>query len=447
MERNRSDFSQHVGVRTINVAVVGLWHLGTVTAACVASAGHRVVAYDPDPALIDELRQARLPVAEPGLAQLTRAELETGRLQFSADLASIRNAEIVWITFETPVDDEDRANVEFVIQQVSQLFAHLAAGSIVLVSSQLPVGSVGRLEQMYRAACPEGGASFACSPENLRLGNALELFLKADRFVVGTRTPADRGRLGELLRPFTSQIEWMSVESAEMTKHAINAFLAVSVTFINEVAALCERVGASAREVEQGLKSDRRIGPGAYVRPGAAIAGGTLARDITYLVECCAAAGFTAPLLSAVPASNRQHKEWARQRLQALLGSLQKRTVAVLGLTYKPGTDTLRRSSALELCSWLSECGTHVRAFDPAVLSLPPALSDKITVCASWNEAVRGAEAVVVATEWPELLDMTAADLVRTAGRIPLVLDASGFLEKTLGGKSNLRYLTVGRAA
>jgi UDPglucose 6-dehydrogenase len=413
----------------------------------VASAGHRVVAIDPDAALIEQLRAATLPVAEPGLAELTKAGLASGRLSFTEDPAGIRNCDVVWITFDTPVDDEDHADVDFVINQVGKLFTHLAAGSIVLVSSQLPVGSIGRLEQLYQAACPQGTATFACSPENLRLGKAIEVFLKADRFVVGTRTPADRQRLQGLLHTFTTHIEWMSVESAEMTKHAINAFLAVSVTFVNELAALCEQVGASAREVELGLKTDQRIGPKAYVKPGAAFAGGTLARDITYLVERCGRVGLPAPLLSAVLPSNRQHREWAQRRLQTLLGSLRGKTIAVLGLTYKPGTDTLRRSSAVELCEWLSAQGTRVRAFDPAVNSLPQGFSGKITLCTSWNEAVREAEAVVVATEWPEFRALTGADLVREAGRIPLVLDASGFLDKTLGSHAQLPYLCVGRAA
>jgi UDPglucose 6-dehydrogenase len=431
----------------MNVSVVGLWHLGTVTAACVASAGHHVVGFDPDAALTEQLSAGGLPVAEPDLAELTSAGLASGHLTFTADPAGIRSSDIVWITFDTPVDDEDHADVEFVIHQVSDLFVHLAPGSIVLVSSQLPVGSVARLERLYRAACPRGTATFASSPENLRLGKAIDVFLHADRFVVGTRAPADQDRLGELLHTFTSRIEWMSVESAEMTKHAINAFLAVSVTFTNELAALCEQVGASAGEVEVGLKTDQRIGPKAYVKPGAAFAGGTLARDIAYLLAQCRVAGLNAPLLSAVAPSNQQHKGWARRRLQALLGELRGKTVAVLGLTYKPGTNTLRRSSAVELCEWLSAQGAQVRAFDPAIKTLPSELAQKITLTRSWREAVHGAEAVVVATELPEFRDVTSTDLVREAGRIPLVLDASGFLDKTLGCDGPVRYLCVGRAA
>src|SRR5262249_38505130 len=159
----------------------------------------------------------------------------------------------------------------------------LKGDALVVVSSQLPVGSVAELERRYRAVRPGGGARFACVPENLRLGKAIEAFRRADRYVCGVRRDADRERLHGLLAPFTDHLEWMSVESAEMTKHALNAFLAASVTFINEVASLCEQVGADAREVERGLKSDVRIGPRAYLKAGPAFAGGTLARDVSTL--------------------------------------------------------------------------------------------------------------------------------------------------------------------
>jgi len=431
----------------MNVAVVGLWHLGTVTAACVAAAGHQVVGFDPDATLIQKLSLGELPVSEPGLAEMTTAGLDAGRLSFSADRRSIEKSRIVWVTFDTPVDEDDQADVDFVVQQVVQLFPCLAAGSVVLISSQLPVGSIRRLEELYRTACPRGSVAFACSPENARLGKAIDNFLNADRFVVGTRTLVDQLKLGELLHTFTTSIEWMSVESAEMTKHAINAFLAVSVTFINELAVLCEQVGASAREVERGLKTDQRIGPKAYLKPGAAFAGGPLARDVTYLVENCATVGLPAPLLSAVHPSNRQHKDWARRRLQEVLGPLRGKTVAVLGLTYKPGIDTMRHSSAVEICLWLHAQGTIVRVFDPAVGALPAELSNKLTLCQSSGEAVRGAEAVLVATEWPEFRELTLADLQNDPEPIPYVLDASGFLDITLGQDQQVRYITVGRAA
>ena len=268
----------------MKVAVLGLWHLGSVTAACLAAAGHSVSAFDPAPGTVAALAAGRLPVAEPGLAELITRGIQLGALRFTSDLpAAVRDAEVVWITFDTPVDEDDVADVAFVERQVEAAFPYLAEGSVVLCSSQLPVGTIGRLEQAWLRAAGGRTVSFACSPENLRLGKAIDVFTNPDRIIVGVRDDRTRARVQALLQPITDRIEWMSVESAEMTKHAVNAFLATSVTFINELAALCERTGADAKEVERGLKTERRIGPHAYLSPGGAFAGGTLARDVTFL--------------------------------------------------------------------------------------------------------------------------------------------------------------------
>src|ERR1700682_4082149 len=199
----------------MKVAVVGLWHLGCVTAACVASAGFRVVGHDPDADTITALQTGWLPITKPGLDPVTRRMMDEGRLTFSADPASVQTAGIVWVTFDTPVDDDERADVDFVVERVTALFPHLGSGALVVVSSQLPVGSTARLERLYRDSCPEGTSTFACIPEHLRLGKAIEVFSHADRFVAGVRSLADRARLATLLAPFTARIEWMSVESAE----------------------------------------------------------------------------------------------------------------------------------------------------------------------------------------------------------------------------------------
>ncbi|MCC6190925.1 MAG: UDP-glucose/GDP-mannose dehydrogenase family protein, partial [Anaerolineales bacterium] len=293
----------------MNVCVFGLWHLGSVTAACLAAAGHNVTGLDPDPAVVAGLADGCPPLFEPGLEALVRAGLAGGRLRFTSEAAeALAGAEVAWVTDDTPVDDDDRADVDFVVERVTGLFPHLAAGALVLISSQVPVGTTRRLEQAYAAAFPGGSASFAYSPENLRLGGAIKAFREPDRVVAGVRRPADRERVARLLAPFTGRVEWMSVESAEMTKHALNAFLATSVAFINEVAALSEQVGADAKEVERGLKSEARIGPRAYLSPGAAFAGGTLARDVAFLTAIGAERAVPTPLLAGVRASNDAHK-------------------------------------------------------------------------------------------------------------------------------------------
>ena len=318
----------------MRVCVVGLWHLGTVTAACLASVGHDVVGLDFEPDTVAKLSAGQAPLFEPGLDALLQQGLADGRLRFSADPdEALAGAEVVWVTYDTPVDDDDRADVTYVVERVARLFPALEPGALVLISSQLPVGSTRRLEQVYAAAHPDRQVSFAYSPENLRLGKAISVFTQPDRVVAGVRNAADQQRVAALLGPITERVEWMGVESAEMTKHALNAFLATSVTFINEVATLCEQVGADAKEVERGLKSEVRIGPRAYLGPGGAFAGGTLARDINFLSAIGAAHDRPTHLISAVRASNDAHKSWAGHRLEALLSSLAGRRIAVWGLT------------------------------------------------------------------------------------------------------------------
>jgi UDPglucose 6-dehydrogenase len=246
--------------------------------------GHQVVGLDLDAVVVASLRDGKAPIFEPGLDVLLRSGLDTGHLQFIDQPAALpADVELVWVTYDTPVDTYDVADVDFVFTQLEASLPHLPAGATVLVSSQLPVGSVRRLQNLAADTCPDKRLGFASSPENLRLGKAIDVFLKPDRVVVGTRSERDKRRIAAALQPIDAKVEWMSVESAEMTKHAINAFLATSVVFANEIAIMCEQVGADAKEVERGLKSEQRIGPKAYLGPGGAFAGGTLARDIEFL--------------------------------------------------------------------------------------------------------------------------------------------------------------------
>jgi len=426
----------------MKVAVLGLWHLGSVTAACTAAAGHSVTAWDPDRRAREALAVGRPPVAEPGLAELVAEVLASGALHVgnTADEA-VCDADVVWVTFDTPVDDEDRADVEHVVAHVKSAMPALKHGTVVLSSSQLPVGTIARLEREYTGLGTGRTVSFACSPENLRLGKALEVFRNPDRVIIGVRSDADRARLEALFVPITSRLEWMSVESAEMTKHAVNAFLATSVTFINEIAALCERTGADAREVERGLRTEQRIGPRAYLGPGAAFAGGTLARDVVFLQALGQSVERPTPLMDGVDASNRAHRAWARRRVEALLGNLAGKVVAIWGLTYKPGTDTLRRSMAVELCRALAAGGATVRVHDPAAGELPQDV--RAIRAATPLEAAEGADVIVLATEWPEYRTVTPDELAATV-RVPLVVDANGFLRGSLAHDRRFRLLTVG---
>jgi UDPglucose 6-dehydrogenase len=307
----------------------------------------------------------------------------------------------------------------------------------------MPVGSTSHIAQQYRSEFPETDVSFACSPENLRLGKALSVFRNPGRIVVGVSRASDRERLSIFLTPFCSNLVWMSVESAEMTKHALNAFLGNSVAFMNEIARVCEQTGADAKEVEQGLKTDERIGPRAYLSPGGAFAGGTLARDLVFLSERAAQTGVHAPLFSSILESNEFHKNWPLRKVEAMLGDLAGKRIAVLGLTYKPGTDTLRRSAAVGLCRSLHSRGATVHAFDPVVKKIPEDL--KVELCSSAASALSGCDAAVVATEWPQFRELKTRDFVDNM-RTPIVIDANRFLEASLPPSPPLRYVAVGKA-
>lgn len=428
----------------MRICVLGLWHLGLVTAACMAKIGHRVTGLDVDAENISRLKRCSLHLYEPGLEDLVKTAQERGQLDFTADPATLANAEVLWVAFDTPVDEEDRADVEFVAKSILAVAGFLPRHLRIVISSQVPVGFTRRMERQCRELYPDRDWVWAYSPENLRLGKAIQVFENPDRIVIGISRPRDSALFQPLFSSICDRLEWMNIESAEMTKHAVNAFLATSVVFANEIAALCERVGADAKEVERGLKSEARIGPKAYVSPGTAFAGGTLARDIHFLTEMGQSCGEPALLFHAVRDSNDHHRDWAKRKCGECFPDLGGRRVAVLGLTYKPGTNTLRRSLAIELCRWLHAGGAQVTAFDPQIKTLPDDLQHVISLQYSVAETLDGADCVVIATEHPEFRDIDG-QLMASLKTGAVVIDANGVLEKICKEIKNLRYIAVGR--
>ena len=348
----------------MKIAVQGLWHLGSVTATCLASMNFKVIAVDTDKTLIGNFNQGILPIFEPGLEDLFKKNKKN--LTFSDDLNKLTNVDILWITYDTPVNNRDKADVEFVVQKIKDSLFFLKDSSVVLISSQLPVESIKSLELYVKKKRRK--ISFAYSPENLRLGNSLNVFLNPDRIVVGIRNEYSKKIISKILAKITNNIIWMSVESAEMTKHAINSFLALSVTFANELASICEKVGADAKQVEMGLKTDIRIGKKAYLGPGGPFAGGTLARDIKFLENISKKFSLKNNIISSVFKSNQNHKQWHQKLiLNEFAGNLNKKKFLILGLTYKPDTNTLRRSQSIELINWLLTKKASISAYDPSI--------------------------------------------------------------------------------
>jgi len=421
----------------MKITVQGLWHLGSVTAGC-CSQYFPVIGFDEDIAVVKALNKGTAPIYEPGLNELIVANLEAGSLSFSTDPKSaLASADILWLCYDTPVNEEDIPDVNYVLDALKKNLQYLRTGTTVLISSQLPVGTCAKLEQEF----PQ--FYFACSPENLRLGAALKVFNQADRFIVGIRNDHSKKLLENLFAPFTSKIIFMKTESAEMLKHALNSFLAASITFINEIATLCENVGADAKEVSEGLKSDIRIGSKAYLSPGGAIAGGTLARDVVTIIQLAKNHQRSLELISAIKKSNDHHRNWMLNRLTSSLENFEGKSIAIIGLTYKPGTNTLRRSAALELAQALEQASCKIKAFDPMIQELP-AFSTNIHLVHSVSEALAGVDALVVCTEWPEFHNEDWIDIIPSM-RNRLVIDANGFLEKELKHIPMIRYYSVGR--
>jgi UDPglucose 6-dehydrogenase len=422
----------------MNICVLGLWHLGSVTAACCAK-HFNVVGLDYDTANVQRLNSGQAPLLEPGLNELIAAGLAAGRLSFTTDSkAACAKADVLWLTYDTPVNENDESDVAFVLGNLRRALPALPAGALVLISAQLPVGTCAALEQEF----PQ--FHFACSPENLRLGKAIDAFEKAERAIVGIRNDTKKALLEEVFKPFAAQVIFMRTESAEIVKHALNSFLALSITFINEVARLCEHTGADAKEVSTGLKSEARIGPKAYLGPGGPFAGGTLARDVVTLSKLAAQHGEKISVIPAIKQSNDLHRGWVFRRLQSRLGNLQGRKIAVLGLTYTTNTDTLRRSAAVELCGQLLAAGAVVSAFDPAVKSLPDDLKP-VALATDVSAAMDGVDAAAICTEWPQFRQADWAKIVPRM-RQAVFMDANRFLEKELKNLAGVEHLSVGRA-
>lgn len=430
----------------MKICVYGLWHLGSVTAACLASVGHEVVGLDSDLTTISNLSDGKAPIFEPGLDDLIQSGIASLTLGFDSNHDNaLKDADILWITFDTPVDDDDRADTSYVIAKILDILPHVRAKAVILVSSQLPVGSLSELEKYADKNFAQKSLCFAYSPENLRLGKSLEVFLRPDRVVVGTRSGLELQAIKSMLLPITNNIVWMKTESAEMTKHAINAFLATSVTFANEIASICELVGADAKEVEHGLKTESRIGPKAYLLPGGPFAGGTLARDVEFLGGISLLNNLVTPLLSSVIISNDFHKTWVRRKLLQNFNSLEGVKITVWGLTYKAGTNTLRRSLAVELCDWLIDQGANVIVYDPVVKLLLARWSGRVLYSTNPVIDAKLADVLILGTEWSEFKDL-ANQLANDKKMDLIIIDANRHLFNLLPKfiDVGIRYIAVG---
>jgi UDPglucose 6-dehydrogenase len=433
----------------MRVTMIGAGYVGLVSGTCFADFGHHVTCIDKDAQKVAALNRGEIPIFEPGLADLVEANVRQERLRFAVDTASVATAEAVFIAVGTPSRRGDgHADLSFVYDAVREIAPLLSAAAVVITKSTVPVGTGDEIERILRDKRPDADIQVVSNPEFLREGAAIQDFKHPDRIVVGTDDARARVVVAELYRPLylnASPIFYVNRRTAELIKYAANAFLATKITFINEVADLCEQVGADVNEVARGMGLDNRIG-GKFLHAGPGFGGSCFPKDTTALLKTAQDHGVALRIVEAVASVNDQRKRaMARKVVAALDGSVRGKTVAVLGLTFKPNTDDTRDSPAIPLITALQDLGATVRAYDPAGMEqAKPQLKD-VQYCNGAYMAAEGAHAIVIATEWEQFraLDL---DRLKTVMAQPVIVDLRNIYRTDEMKRAKFRYVAVGRA-
>ena len=431
----------------MNITVVGTGYVGLVVGACLAETGNSVVCADVDGGKIEGLRRNVLPIYEPGLDGYVERNQKQGRLRFTTDIpGAVGAADVVFIAVGTPPDEDGSADLRHVLAVADQIGCHMRREVVIVTKSTVPVGTAAKV-----AAAVQANAKFPfhmCSnPEFLKEGAAIDDFMKPDRVVIGVATDHARSVMGELYAPFVrtgKPVIFMDIPSAEMTKYAANAMLATRISFMNEIANLCERVGADVDHVRLGIGSDGRIGP-AFLFPGPGYGGSCFPKDVKALVRTAAAYDVPLRVLAAVEATNEAQKHRLFEKLTALVGDVRGKRIAVWGLAFKPNTDDMREAPSLVLIEELLAAGADVVAHDP--VALPEAerrLGTRARFAESSYAALDGADALVVVTEWNEYRHPDF-ERIRTTLRSPVVVDGRNLYDATKMRALGFRYESIGR--
>ena len=433
----------------MRVAMIGAGYVGLVSGACFADFGHQVTCIDKDAARIAALKRGEIPIFEPGLTELVESNVRQGRLEFAAEASRIGEAEAIFIAVGTPSRRGDgHADLSFVYQAVREIAPLIKSTAAVITKSTVPVGTGDEIENILRQTRPDADIQVASNPEFLREGAAIQDFKHPDRIVVGSNVDRARKVLAEIYRPLylnTPPIIFVSRRTAELIKYASNAFLATKITFINEMADLCEQVGADVQEVARGMGLDNRIGA-KFLHAGPGFGGSCFPKDTSALIKTAHDHGVPLRLVETVSSVNEQRKRaMARKVVQALGGSVRGKTIAVLGLTFKPNTDDTRDSPAIPLITALHDLGAIVRGYDPAGMEQAKPLLPDVHYCRSAYSAAEGADAVVIATEWEQF---RALDLTRLKGVMmqPVIVDLRNIYRADEMRRAAFRFVPIGRA-
>jgi UDPglucose 6-dehydrogenase len=434
----------------VRVTMIGTGYVGLVSGACFADFGHDVICVDKDSAKIDALHQGKMPIFEPGLESLVATNVKAGRLSFTTDITeAVRNADAVFIAVGTPSRRGDgHADLSYVEGAAREIAQVMDGFTVIVNKSTVPVGTGDMVDNIMRQTRPDGDFAVVSNPEFLREGAAIGDFKRPDRVVVGTEDERARQVIRELYRPLylnETPIVFTDRRTSELIKYAANAFLAVKIAYINEMADLCEKVGANVQEVARGIGLDNRIGK-KFLNAGPGYGGSCFPKDTVALVKTAQDYGAPVSIVEAVVAANTARKKGMAARIIAACGGeVAGKTIGILGLTFKPNTDDMRDAPSLDIVPALLEAGAKVQAYDPEGMEAAAALLPGITFCEGPYQVAKGANAIVVLTEWDQFRALDF-DRIKKLMTTPIVVDLRNIYNPAELREDGFDYLSIGRA-
>ncbi len=431
----------------MRIVMIGSGYVGLVSGACLSEFGHDVVCVDTDTAKIEGLKKGIIPIYEPGLDEVVLANAKAGRLSFETDLKkAMPGAEAVFIAVGTPSRRGDgHADLSYVFAATEEIARNLQGYTVIVTKSTVPVGTNRKVAEIIRKVRPDAEFDVASNPEFLREGSAIEDFRRPDRVVVGTISDRARDVMREVYRPLylnETPILFTSCETSEIIKYASNAFLAAKITFINEMANLCEKVGGNVQDVARGMGLDGRIG-GKFLHAGPGYGGSCFPKDTLALLKTAQEYGAPTRIIAAVVAVNDARKREMAEKIEKAFGGVSGKTVAILGLTFKPNTDDMRDAPSLVIVPYLQQKGARIRAFDPEGAKEAKKHLD-IEMCKETYETLEGADGVVILTEWNEFRALDLAR-VKTLLKQPVMVDLRNIYRPEIMAGAGFKYVSVGR--
>ena len=436
----------------MNIAIVGTGYVGLVSGACFAEMGIDVTCVDINPEKIKCLLNGEIPIYEPGLDDLVKRNVEAGRLHFTTDLTTcLDNVEVVFSAVGTPPDEDGSADLQYVLEVARTFGQHIKKYTILVTKSTVPVGTAKKVKAVIEEELTERGEQIdfevASNPEFLKEGAAIKDFMSPDRVVVGVESDRAKKVMERLYRPFQMnnyRLYFMDIPSAEMTKYAANAMLATRISFMNDIANLCDLVGANVDMVRKGIGADTRIGS-KFLYPGCGYGGSCFPKDVNALARTAREYGYTMGVIEAVEAVNERQKEIVVKKLQDKLGTLRGKTIALWGLAFKPETDDMREAPALVVIEKLLEAGASVKVYDPVAMDeCRRRIGDRVVYCKDMYDVVIDADALAVLTEWKEFR-IPSWSVIKRVMKQPVLVDGRNIYSKDEVIAEGFEYAAIGK--